>query len=137
MTHGCTSWLHICSQVSTEAAKSMRGGSWNPVWNINFTFDVSDEEELLVEFSVYVATSSANPNPDPAFGDLDEVDLSQFTLYGKISLNLEDLADQKKHSQWLPIQPPARHGSAADKTDAGLGSLLVNVLWLYNLRALI
>ena len=41
------------AQVNTDPAKIMRKAINSPVWNINFTFDVSQEEGLGVRVRVY------------------------------------------------------------------------------------
>ncbi len=125
------------AQVNTDPAKSMRSHISSPVWNINFTFDVSADDGLMARVRVY----SHEPLPgaegeEPFFEPI----LDDSFLLGELVLNLEDFADQAKHVQWFPLYPPgeapsSRHAQKR-KPVSDNGAILLSLLWLYDLRAL-
>jgi len=98
------------ASANTEEAKATDDN--NPQWNINFTFDVSMDEEQTLNMSVIYNGPENQP-----------------ITSGEVLINLNTVADQRKHALCYTLKHPT--------TGEASGKLRVNLLWLYDLKKLI
>ena len=103
-------------EAKTEPASSLA----LPEWNINFTFDVTDEDhdkELLLEV--------VRENEDTA----------EAVSLGFVTIDVAAvLSDQQRRKQWLPLRP---YSADASLSSANMPAIRVCMLWLFDVNSLV
>lgn len=95
-------------------------------WNMNFTFDVAEDDELFLEIELIVGASEGKR------GNSEDASRSGQVL-GVATVWLTDLQDQQKHQAELKL----KRVSNSDGDGDYCGTVRLNLLWLYDLRKLL